>query len=73
MQKYKFSDVFQEELNGALTPKVRININGTEIGAGTSIGRGTVIGGIDLHQYKYLDIAGEYVGEVFHVKGFFKQ
>lgn len=42
------------------------------LGTGVTIGPGVSFGGIDFHQYKYLDIAGIYVGDVLHITGFYK-
>ncbi len=73
MQRYRFLDVFQENIDGSLSPKIKINVNGVLLGPGVVIGPGVVFAGIDFHQYKYLDIAGEYIDDTFLIKGFFKQ
>ena len=70
-QRYKFSDVFEENADGTLTPKIKINVNGVAMGPGVSFGTGATFGGVNFHQYKYHDIAGEYTEDTFHIKGFF--
>lgn len=72
LRRYKFLDVFQENPDGSLTPRMRINVNGIEFGPGVSFGSGVVFGGVNFHQYKYLDIAAEEQNGVLVVKGFYK-
>jgi len=72
MNRFKFSDVFQENPDGSLTPKIRISVNGVSFGpGGMTFNKGVAFGGIDFHQYKNLDIAGEYVDDILLIKGFF--
>lgn len=71
-QKYKFLDVFIENPDSSLSPKVPISVNGVNFGSSVSFARGVSFGGIDFHQYKYLDIAGDLVNGVLVIKGFFK-
>lgn len=71
--KYRFLDIFQENQDGTLSPKIKINVNGIILFPGTLINDGSVFGGINFHQYKYLDIAGEYSSDdIFIITGFFK-
>ena len=70
MEKYNFFDVFQENSDGSLTPKVSINVNGINFGPGTRFTRGVAFGGIDFHQYKDYNIVAEYIGEVLFIRGF---
>lgn len=72
-RRYKFLDIFQENLNGSLSPRVRINVNGIEFGPGIVFGTGVTFGGINFHQYKYWDIAAEEQNGVLIIKGFYKQ
>lgn len=75
LAKYKFSDVFQENPDGTISPKVTVSINGVTLMANSmSIGKGVFFGGVDLHQYKNVDIAGEYndPGDTLEIKGFYK-
>jgi len=72
VNKYKFLDVFTENPDGSLSPRVSILVNGITFNPGVSFGRGVSFGGIDFHQYKYFDIAGEMINNVLIVKGFFK-
>lgn len=73
IRRYKFLDIFQENPDGSLSPRVRINVNGIEFGPGVSFGSGVVFGGINFHQYKYLDIGAEEQNGVLVIKGFYKQ
>lgn len=73
MNRQKFLDVFQENSDGSLSPRVRINVNGVEFGPGVTFGQGVVFGGINFHQFKYLDIATEDQDGVKVIKGFYKQ
>ncbi len=56
-RRYKFLDVFQELLDGSLSPKVQVEINGVFFGPGVIFQRGVAFGGVDFHLYKYLDVA----------------
>ncbi len=38
--RYKFGDVFQENLDGSITPKVSVSINGIGMGPGVTFGGG---------------------------------
>ena len=73
IKKYRFRDVFQENADGSLSPKVRINLNGVTLGPGVYFNRGVAFGGVDLFQYKNLDIAGDLKNNILDIKGFFKQ
>ncbi len=72
MDRYKFTDIFQENLDGSLSPKVRISINGMEFGPEVSFNRGVSFGGVNLYQYKNLDIAAETQEGILIIGGFFK-
>ena len=72
MQKYRFYDVFEENTDGSLTPKIKINVNGVNFGPGVRFTKGVAFGGIDFYQYKGFDIAGEYINDIFFIKGFFQ-
>lgn len=73
MNRYKFLDIFQENPDGSLSPRVRINVNGVEFGPGVSFSRGVSFSGVDFYQYRNLDIAAEEQNGVFLIKGFYKQ
>ncbi len=72
MERKKFLEVFRENLDGTLSPLQPINVNGILFGPGVAFGPGVNFGGINFHQYKYLDIAVENVGGTLVIKGFFK-
>lgn len=71
-RRYKFLDIFQENPDGSLSSKRPIEINGVSFGHGVSFGPGVAFGGVNFHQYKYLDIAAEEIGGILHIKGFYK-
>lgn len=72
INRYSFSDIFQENPDGSLTPKIKIHVNGIEFGPGVNFGQGVAFGGINFHQYKYFDVAGEVREDgVIDIKGFY--
>lgn len=72
INRYRFLDIFQENFDGSLSPKTRIHVNGVEFGPGTTFGQGVTFGGVNFHQYKYFDVAGEVREEgVIDIKGFY--
>lgn len=73
MNRYRFLDIFQENPDGSLSPRVRININGIEFGPGVAFGQGVSFGGVDIYQYRNLDIAAEELNGVFTIRGFYRQ
>jgi len=73
MNRYRFSDIFQENPDGSLSPRVRINVNGVEFGPGVSFSPGVSFGGIDFFRYKNLDIAAEVQNGVLIIRGFYRQ
>ena len=71
--RYKFLDIFQENPDGTLTPKKIISVNGVTFGPGVIFSQGVTFGGVNFHQYKYLDIAVEIrLDGVLVIKGFYK-
>ena len=71
--RYKFLDVFQENIDGSLTPRRQIHVNGVTFGPGATFQKGVAFGGIDFHLYKYWDIAGIEQNGVLNITGFFNQ
>ncbi len=78
-RRVKFSEVFEEKSEGALSPKVPIEINGVNFVAGTLFSKGVIYGGIDFHLYMNRDIAiqnsevEEETDGIFHIVGFYKE
>lgn len=72
MNRYRFRDIFQENPDGSLSPRVRINVNGVEFGPGISFGHGVSFGGIDFNQYRNMDIAAEVQNGVLLIRGFYR-
>lgn len=54
---YKFLDIFEEFLDGSLSPKMAIEISGIKFTPGMRFQKGVAFGGIDFHLYKYRNIA----------------
>lgn len=73
MNRYRFLEIFQENSDGSLAPQRIINVNGVILNQGVAFRPGVVFGGIDFHQYKYSDIAGEEQNGILIIKGFYKQ
>ena len=71
--RYNFWDVFQENPDGSLIPKVTMNVNGVTLTPSVALQAGVAVGGIDFAAYKNHDIAAEYIDDVFHIRGFFRK
>jgi len=73
MGKYIFTDIFNENRDGSLSPKRIIIVNGVTSSPGITFSPGVSFGGIDFHKYKYMNIAAEEKDGILVVKGFYKQ
>jgi len=71
-QRYKFRDIFYENVDGSLTPQRQIFVNGISFGPGVTFQKGVAFGGIDFHLYKYYDIAGREENGILVIEGFFQ-
>lgn len=74
LRRFKFSDIFQKNADGSLTPKKVINVNGIIFGPGVIIRPGFKFGGMDFLNFQQNDIAAEedteYLG-VLKITGFY--
>ena len=73
LQRYEFQDVFQENLDGTLSPRRIITISGVTFTPDVTFGPGVVVGGIDFHKFKYQPIAAEEQNGALIIRGFFNQ
>lgn len=71
LQRFGFFEVFQQNPDGSLTPKISLHLNGITFGPGVSFSRGVVFGGIDFFQFFGKPIAGTMENGVLIVKGFY--
>ena len=71
MNRYDFFTVFQENLDGSLTPRMPITVNGVTFGQTISFRPGVSFGGVDFHRYRGQAILGEESNGVLIVRGFF--
>lgn len=72
-KKYKFLEVFQENSDGSLTPRMQIMVNGISFNSSVTFQKGVAFGGIDFHLYKYWDILAQEKNGVLDIKGFSQQ
>lgn len=72
MQRYRFLEIFRENLDGSLTNIKPINVNGATFNNCT-FGAGVSFGGVNFHLYKYLDIAAEERNGILVIKGFYNK
>lgn len=72
IEQYQFSDIFQQNPDGSLSPKVRLNVNGIEFGPGTSFTPGVSFGGVNFSKYIGVPIAIEKEGDVYVLRGFYQ-
>lgn len=73
MNRYPFSEIFQEKEDGSLETKRTININGVTVHPNVSFLPGTFFGGVDFHKYKGWSIDAEEEDNVLFIKAFFKE
>jgi translation elongation factor EF-1alpha len=64
-----FSDVFEINPNGSVSPRTRVRIGGVTMGSGVSFGRGAFFGGVELASYIEHDLEIEYEGDIVVIKG----
>ena len=71
--RYSFDQIFEEGSDGSLTPRVHIKIRGMKIGPGISFGSGIGFGGVNIFDFKGMDIEADKDKEgVFVLKGFYQ-
>lgn len=70
--KYTFNQIFKEDDSGRLTPLRPIRIGAATFGSSVTFGPGVSFGGVNIFEYKGLDIDAEEDGEVLVIKGFYK-
>lgn len=74
IERKKFHDIFDELPDGALRPKIQIEVGGTSFGPGVLFQKGVIFGGIDFHLYKYYDVAIELQEDgTSRILGFYKE
>lgn len=74
IKRLKFLDIFQINQDGSLSPKRVIEVNGITFGPGVSFSPGISFGGVDFHNYKFMDIAAEERSDgALIIKGFYRQ
>jgi len=73
MARHLFSEIFQENPDGSLSPLKQINVNGVIFGPGVTFGQGATFGGVNFHLFKNLDIEGDEQNGVLVIKGFYQK
>ena len=66
-----FSDVFQTNLNGSVTPITTVNIGGVTMGPGVVFTRGVSFSGVDIASYVGHDLEIERQGNVVVIKSIY--
>jgi len=72
IERINFFDIFQQNPDGSLSPKVQMNVNGIQFGPGVSFSPGVSFGGVDFYKYKNLPVAVEKLNGIFFIKGFYQ-
>jgi hypothetical protein len=65
-----FNSLFQV-VNGAIAPRVAVQINGVTLGPGVTFGRGVYFGGLDPVALVNRDLEVEQTAGVYVVKGYY--
>jgi len=71
LDRLHFFDVFSQNSDGSLTPKMMIKIGGVEFGPGVFFTPGVMFGGVNIFQYIGKDIAIEKQRDLSVIKGFY--
>ena len=71
-EKKSFTDIFNINPSGSISPAVKINVNGVIFGPGVTFSGGVSFGGINFHQYMGQDISVDIQGDLYIIKGFYK-
>ncbi|MFA6096598.1 MAG: hypothetical protein WC788_03140 [Candidatus Paceibacterota bacterium] len=69
--KYKFNDLFDES-DGTLMPKKTIKLKSVTLSPSITFKKGVSFSGIDIFDFKDMDIEAEDVGGTLVIKGFYK-
>ena len=69
--RYRFSQVFQRNTDGSLTPIKTLHVNGVTFGYGVTFNRGVAFGGIDFFNFENMDIEADEINGVLNIKGFY--
>lgn len=64
-----FSEIFKANADGSVSPKVKIEVNGTPVAAGAVCTKGTQYGGLDLSALNGKKLFIAHKGDVIVVKG----
>ncbi len=67
--RVSFSDVFDTNPNGSVTPKAPVKINGMTMGPGVVFTSGVSFGGVDLTALADKDLEVEQKDGVIHING----
>jgi len=71
--RYKFNEIFRENPDGTLTPKITINVGGTAtFGSGVTFSPGVSFSRVNFFDYRGLDIEAEEKKGVLVIKGFYQ-
>jgi hypothetical protein len=71
MARMHYSDIFRDNPNGTISPKVYVQLNGVTMGPGVTFGKGIAFGGVNLFDYRNKDIEIELINNVYIIKGFY--
>ncbi|KKR43080.1 hypothetical protein A2356_01985 [Candidatus Nomurabacteria bacterium RIFOXYB1_FULL_39_16] len=69
--RYKFTEVFQKNPNGSISPKIPVQIGGVTMSPGVAFTSGVSFSGVDIAQYQDKDIDGDIVNGILIIKGFY--
>lgn len=69
--RYRFEEIFEERVDGSLSPRQRIRVGGVIFGPGVAFNRGVAFGGVDFHQFREHEIEAEREGDILIIKGIY--
>lgn len=72
MGRYNFSDIFQVDFGGTVSPKRKIRVNGTIVDTGVIIRKGVLVGGVDLFELKDNEIEAEEQGDTLILRSIYQ-
>lgn len=67
--RVRFSDIFEINPNGTMTPKTQVHLRGVTMHPGVAFSTGVSFGGVDLGAFAGKDLEVEQEGGVTYIKG----
>jgi len=68
-----FNQLFQIHPNGAISPRVTVQVGGVVMGSGVTFGQGVSFGGLNLATIKGQDLEVTFDGQKYTITGYYNR